>query len=67
MVKQLQEENVEELAQLLKGADMVLPTCGMGGGTETGAAPVVARVAKERGALTVGVVTKPFSLRLRHV
>ena len=54
------EENVEELAQLLKGADMVFVTCGMGGGTGTGAAPVVARVAKEQGALTVGVVTKPF-------
>ncbi|MBQ2643036.1 MAG: cell division protein FtsZ [Eubacterium sp.] len=54
------EENVEELAQLLKGADMVFVTCGMGGGTGTGAGPVVARVAKEQGALTVGVVTKPF-------
>ncbi len=54
------EENVEELAQLLKGADMVFVTCGMGGGTGTGAAPVVARIAKEQGALTVGVVTKPF-------
>ena len=54
------EENVEEIAQLLKGADMVFVTCGMGGGTGTGAAPVVARVAKEQGALTVGVVTKPF-------
>ena len=54
------EENVEELAQLLKGADMVFVTCGMGGGTGTGAAPVVARVAREQGALTVGVVTKPF-------
>ncbi len=55
------EENVEELAQLLKGADMVFVTCGMGGGTGTGAAPVVARVAKEQGALTVGIVTKPFT------
>ena len=54
------EENVEELSQLLKGADMVFVTCGMGGGTGTGAAPVVARVAREQGALTVGVVTKPF-------
>ena len=54
------EENVEELAQLIKGADMVFVTCGMGGGTGTGAAPVVARIAKEQGVLTVGVVTKPF-------
>lgn len=54
------EENVEELSQLLKGADMVFVTCGMGGGTGTGAAPVVARVARDQGALTVGVVTKPF-------
>ena len=54
------EENVEELAQLLKGADMVFVTCGMGGGTGTGATPVIARIAKEQGALTVGVVTKPF-------
>ena len=54
------EENVEELSQLLKGADMVFVTCGMGGGTGTGAAPVVARIAKEMGILTVGVVTKPF-------
>src|SRR5205085_6311890 len=46
---------------LLKGADMVFITGGMGGGTGTGAAPVVARIAKELGALTIGVVTKPFS------
>ena len=59
------EENVEELAQLLKGADMVFVTCGMGGGTGTGAAPVVARVAREQGALTVGVVTKPFRFESR--
>jgi cell division protein FtsZ len=54
------EESSEDLAQSLEGADMVFVTCGMGGGTGTGAAPVVARVAKETGALTVGVVTKPF-------
>ena len=59
------EENVEELSQLLKCADMVFVTCGMGGGTGTGAAPVVARVAKEMGALTVGVVTKPFRFEAR--
>ena len=54
------EENQEELAQALKGADMVFVTCGMGGGTGTGAAPVVAKIAKDMGILTVGVVTKPF-------
>ena len=55
------EESIEELKSSLKGADMVFITCGLGGGTGTGAAPVVAQVAKELGALTVGVVTKPFS------
>ena len=54
------EESAEEIAQLIQGADMVFVTCGMGGGTGTGAAPVVARIAKEMGILTVGVVTKPF-------
>ena len=54
------EESVEELKQVMEGADMVFVTCGMGGGTGTGAAPVVAGVAKEMGILTVGVVTKPF-------
>lgn len=59
------EENLEEIAQALKGADMVFVTCGMGGGTGTGAAPVVAKVAKEQGILTVGVVTKPFRFEAR--
>ena len=54
------EENIEELTQAIDGADMVFVTCGMGGGTGTGAAPVVAKIAKEKGILTVGVVTKPF-------
>jgi cell division protein FtsZ len=54
------EESSDEIYSLLKGADMVFVTCGMGGGTGTGAAPVVARIAKECGALTIGVVTKPF-------
>ena len=54
------EESEEEISAALKGADMVFVTCGMGGGTGTGATPVVARIAKEQGALTVGVVTKPF-------
>ena len=54
------EESSEELSQAMKGADMVFVTCGMGGGTGTGAAPIVARIAKDMGILTVGVVTKPF-------
>ncbi|MFA6525315.1 MAG: cell division protein FtsZ [Patescibacteria group bacterium] len=54
------EENHEELKETLKGADMVFITCGLGGGTGTGAAPVIADIAKELGALTVAVVTKPF-------
>lgn len=59
------EENIEELTQAIKGADMVFVTCGMGGGTGTGAAPVVARISKEMGILTVGVVTKPFKFEAR--
>ena len=54
------EESSEEIIAELKGADMVFVTCGMGGGTGTGATPVIARLAKEMGILTVGVVTKPF-------
>ena len=55
------EESADELYNVLKGADMVFVTCGMGGGTGTGAAPVVAQVSKECGALTIGVVTRPFT------
>lgn len=55
------EETREEIQEALKGSDMVFVTCGMGGGTGTGAAPVIARIAQEVGALTVAVVTKPFS------
>lgn len=54
-------ESVNEIGDLLEGADMVFVTAGMGGGTGTGAAPIIAQVARECGALTVGVVTKPFS------
>ncbi|SFP97319.1 cell division protein FtsZ [Lachnospiraceae bacterium XBB1006] len=54
------EESEEEIRKAIEGADMVFVTCGMGGGTGTGAAPVVARISKEMGILTVGVVTKPF-------
>ncbi len=55
------EESAEDLYEVLKGADMVFVTAGMGGGTGTGAAPIVAQIAKEIGALTIGVVTRPFS------
>jgi cell division protein FtsZ len=55
------QESTEEIKALLKGADMVFVTAGMGGGTGTGAAPVIAKLAKESGALTIGVVTKPFT------
>ena len=58
--QQAAEESAEDLKQAMQGADMVFVTCGMGGGTGTGAAPVVAGLAKEMGILTVGVVTKPF-------
>lgn len=59
--RQSAEESAEEIRQALEGADMVFITCGMGGGTGTGAAPVIAEIAKEMGILTVGVVTKPFA------
>ena len=58
--KQAAEESTEEITEALKGADMVFITAGMGGGTGTGASPVVAKIAKDMGILTVGVVTKPF-------
>ena len=54
-------EDYEKLSEVIDGADMVFVTAGMGGGTGTGAAPVIAKLAREMGALTVGVVTKPFS------
>lgn len=60
------EESQEEIRRFLEGADMVFVTAGMGGGTGTGAAPVVSRIAKELGILTVGVVTKPFLFEGRH-
>ena len=59
------EESLEEIKMLLSGADMVFITAGMGGGTGTGAAPIVARVAKEMNILTVGIVTKPFAFEGR--
>jgi cell division protein FtsZ len=60
MGRRAAEETREEINNAIKGSDMVFITCGMGGGTGTGAAPVVAKIARESGALTVGVVTKPF-------
>lgn len=54
------EESKDEIYKILQGADMVFITCGMGGGTGTGAAPIVAQISRELGALTVGVATKPF-------
>ncbi|MFK7779721.1 MAG: cell division protein FtsZ [Candidatus Gracilibacteria bacterium] len=59
--KKSAEESMEEIKDALTGADMVFITCGLGGGTGTGAAPVVAEIAKELGALTIGIVTKPFA------
>ncbi|MDY3037283.1 MAG: cell division protein FtsZ [Eubacteriales bacterium] len=54
------EENLEDLEKFIAGSDMIFVTCGMGGGTGTGAAPIIAKIAKDMGILTVGVVTKPF-------
>lgn len=59
--KHAAEESREEISNFIKGADLVFVTCGMGGGTGTGAAPVVAQIARELGILTVGVVTRPFA------
>jgi len=59
--KQAAEESQNEIRDILKGSDMVFITCGLGGGTGTGAAPVVAEIARDLGALTVAIVTKPFS------
>ena len=59
------EENRNEITEMLKGADMVFITAGMGGGTGTGAAPIIAEISKELGILTVGVVTKPFTFEGR--
>lgn len=59
--KSAAEESTEDIKHLLEGADMIFITCGLGGGTGTGAAPIIADIAKEMGILTVGVVTKPFT------
>ena len=60
------EESRDELKEIVAGADMVFVTCGMGGGTGTGAAPVIAEIAKQSGALTIAVVTRPFSFEGAH-
>src|SRR5215467_10723681 len=60
------EESTEQIAELVRDADMVFIAAGMGGGTGTGAAPIIAQISKEQGALTVGVVTKPFSFEGRQ-
>ena len=57
------EESREAIAAAIRGSDMVFITAGMGGGTGTGAAPIVAEVARDMGVLTVGIVTKPFALK----
>ncbi len=59
------EESAEEIGKVLEGADLVFVTAGMGGGTGTGAAPIVAEIAKSQGALTIGIVTKPFAFEGR--
>jgi cell division protein FtsZ len=61
MGRKAAEESADDLYEVVRGADMVFIACGMGGGTGTGASPIVAQIAKELGALTIGVVTKPFS------
>ncbi|QQZ08026.1 cell division protein FtsZ [Heyndrickxia vini] len=63
--KKAAEESKEQIEEALRGADMVFVTAGMGGGTGTGAAPVIAKIAKDLGALTVGVVTRPFTFEGR--
>jgi cell division protein FtsZ len=64
--KKAAEESAEELYEVLKGSDMVFITAGMGGGTGTGAAPIIAQIARENQALTIGVVTKPFTFEGTH-
>lgn len=64
--KKAAEESAEELYEVLKGSDMVFITAGLGGGTGTGAAPILAQISKEVGALTIGVVTRPFTFEGSH-
>ena len=62
---QAAEESMEDLTEIIKGADMVFVTCGMGGGTGTGASPIIAKIAKDMEILTVGIVTKPFKFEAK--
>jgi cell division protein FtsZ len=62
--KKSAEESIDELRESLKDSDMIFVTCGMGGGTGTGASPVIAKIAQDIGALVVGIVTSPFSINL---
>ncbi len=64
--RQAAEETKDEIQEAVKGADMVFVSCGLGGGTGTGGGPIIARIAKEQGILTIGVVTKPFSFEGNH-
>lgn len=64
--RQAAEETKDEIQDAVKGADMVFVSCGLGGGTGTGGAPIVAKTAKEQGILTIGIVTKPFSFEGSH-
>ena len=64
-MRQAEEMCIRDSAKCLEGADMVFITAGMGGGTGTGAAPIIADLAREAGILTVGVVTKPFKMCIR--
>ena len=64
--KKAAEETKSEIQDVIKGADMIFIACGMGGGTGTGAAPIVARASKEQGILTVAVTTKPFFFEGSH-
>ena len=61
------QENRDDIIKALQGADMIFVTAGMGGGTGTGGAPIVAECAREVGALTVGVVTRPFTFEVKNV
>jgi len=64
--EQAANDHAEDIEEVLRGADMVFVTAGEGGGTGTGGAPIVARIARELGALTIGVVTKPFSFEAKR-
>ena len=64
--RQAAQDHIDEITEVLRGADMVFVTAGEGGGTGTGGAPIIAKIARELGALTVGVVTRPFTFEGRR-